>query len=163
MNESLSAVLMTGVSVGVFATITMDIWLLFAKHVLRLPTADWAMAGRWFGHMAHGAFIHESIHAAEPIAHERIVGWIGHYVTGIVYGIAYIAIVRLALDTDPTFVSALTFGVVTLVVPWLVMQPAMGAGAFASRTPQPGRIRIVNVSVHVLFGVALYGGWLLLP
>ncbi len=163
MSESLSAILVTGVSVGILATITMDIWSLFAKHVLRWPTADWAMAGRWFGHMARGVFAHESIHAAEPIAHERIVGWIGHYVTGIGYGIAYIAIVRLVLETDPTFVSALTFGVVTLVAPWLIMQPSMGAGAFASRTPQPGRIRTVNVSVHVIFGVALYGGWLLLP
>ena len=42
------------------------------------------------------------------------------------------------------------------------MQPAMGAGAFASRTPQPGLIRIVNVSMHVVFGASLYVGSLLL-
>jgi len=162
MDDTTLSLLRDGLSLGVLATIGMDLWSIVAKYVLRLPTADWAMAGRWFGHMGRGVVFHDSIHAAAPIAHERMLGWIGHYVTGIVYGLAYIVVVRLALGGDPTLVSALTFGVVTLVAPWLIMQPAMGAGAFASRTPQPGLIRAVNVSMHVVFGVSLYGGWLLL-
>ncbi len=40
-----------GVLIGVIATIGMDIWAAIAKYVLRFPTADWAMVGRWFGHM----------------------------------------------------------------------------------------------------------------
>lgn len=162
MGDSAANLLRDGVLLGILATIGMDLWSLVAKHVLRLPTADWAMAGRWFGHIARGVVAHASIHEAEPIAHERIVGWIGHYVTGIVYGLAYVTIVRVVLESEPTLISALTFGIVTLVAPWLIMQPAMGAGAFASRTPNPGLIRAVNVSMHAVFGVSLYGGWLLL-
>ncbi len=162
METSSVSLLRDGVSLGVLATLGMDLWSIVAKHVLRLPTADWAMAGRWFGHIGRGVFRHDSIHAAVPIPHERIIGWIGHYVTGVVYGLAYVAVVRLVLQSEPTFASALGFGVVTLAAPWLIMQPAMGAGAFASRTPQPGLIRVVNVSMHVVFGASLYVGWLLL-
>jgi len=162
MDESTLSLVRDGVSLGVLATLGMDLWSLVAKHMLRLPTADWAMAGRWFGHIARGVVRHDSIHAAAPIPHERLVGWIGHYVTGVVYGLAYVVIVSGLLQSEPTLASALAFGVVTLVAPWLIMQPAMGAGAFASRTPQPGLIRLVNVSMHVVFGASLYVGSLLL-
>ena len=56
----------------------------------------------------------------------------------------------------------LVFGLVTLVAPWLIMQPAMGAGVFATRTPRPTVIRLVNLSMHGVFGVCLYVGWLLI-
>lgn len=49
-----------------------------------------------------------------------------------------------------------------LVAPWFVMQPAMGIGVFATRAPRPGVIRLVNLSMHVVFGVSLYAGWLLI-
>ena len=126
-----------GVLIGVIATIGMDIWAAIAKHVFRLPTADWAMVGRWFGHMPRAAFIHHPISAAAPIPNELIIGWIGHYVTGVVYGLAYLYIVQVLLSSSPSLVSALVFGLVTLVAPWLIMQPAMGAGVFATQTPRP--------------------------
>lgn len=44
-----------GVLIGVIATVGMDIWATVVKHVFRLPTADWAMLGRWFGHMPQGS------------------------------------------------------------------------------------------------------------
>lgn len=139
----------------------MDIWSLVAKHLFGLPTADWALAGRWFGHMSRGVFVHRSIAAAAPIPHELAVGWIGHYVTGVSYGLIYMLVVTFALGTMPTLLSALIFGLVTLIAPWLVMQPGMGAGVFASKLPNAGIVRFVNLSMHVVFGVSLYIGWVL--
>ncbi len=149
-----------GVLIGVIATIGMDIWAGIAKYVFRLPTADWAMAGRWFGYMPRGVFVHHSVSAAAPVANELMIGWIGHYVTGVVYGLAYLYIVQVLLSSSPSLVSALVFGLVTLAAPWLIMQPAMGAGVFATRTPRPNVIRLVNLSMHVVFGASLYIGWL---
>ncbi len=45
-----------------------------------------------------------------------------------------------------------------LVAPWFVMQPALGLGFMAARTPKPGAVRAVNVSVHTVFGIGLYLG-----
>ena len=156
-------ILIQGVLIGVIATIGMDIWSLIAKHVLRLPTADWAHVGRWFGHMARGVFVHRSISESPEIPNELALGWIAHYMTGIVYGIAFLFIVRVLLSRDPTFTSALAFGLVTLAAPWQLLQPCMGAGVFASRIPNPGVTRFVNLTMHVVFGVSLYLGWLILP
>jgi len=150
-----------GVLIGVIATIGMDIWAVIVKHVLRLPTADWAMVGRWFGHMPRGVFVHHPVSGAAPIANELAIGWIGHYVTGVVYGLAYLYIVQVLLSSSPSLISALVFGLVTLVAPWFIMQPAMGAGVFATRTPRPSVMRLVNLSMHAVFGAALYVGWLL--
>ena len=65
----------------------------------------------------------------------------------------------MLLSREPTLISALVFGLVTLAAPWLVMQPAMGAGIFASGTPRPGIVRFVNLSMHTVFGISLYLGW----
>jgi len=43
------------------------------------------------------------------------------------------------------------------------MQPALGLGIMASRTPKPSVVRAINFSVHAVFGVGLYlgaVGWL---
>jgi len=151
-----------GVLIGVIATIGMDIWAAIVKYVLRLPTADWAMVGRWFGYMPQGAFVHRPISESAPIPNELVIGWIGHYVTGVVYGLAYLYIVQVFLPTGPSLNSALVFGLITLVAPWFIMQPAMGAGVFATKTPRPGLMRIINLSMHAVFGVSLYIGWLLI-
>ena len=151
-----------GVLIGVIATIGMDIWAAVVKHMLRLPTADWAMVGRWFGHMPRGTFVHRPISDSAPIPNELVIGWIGHYVTGIVYGLAYLCIVQVLLLTGPSLNSALVFGLITVVAPWFIMQPAMGAGVFATKTPRPGLMRSINLSMHAVFGVSLYIGWLLI-
>jgi hypothetical protein len=40
------------------------------------------------------------------------------------------------------------------------MQPAMGAGIAASRTPRPGEARLHSFLTHAVFSIALYlAGW----
>jgi hypothetical protein len=147
---------------GVIATVCMDIWAAIAKHVLRLPTANWSLVGRWFGHMRRGTFIHRPITDSAPISNEMVIGWIAHYVTGLIYGLIYLSIIQIFLQIDPTFKSALIFGLATLIAPWFIMQPAMGAGVFARHTPHPGLMRAVTISMHVVFGCSLFLGWLLI-
>jgi hypothetical protein len=151
-----------GVVVGVVATVGMDIWAAIVKYVFRLPTTDWAMIGRWFGHMPRGVFVHHPIAESPTIRHELAIGWIAHYVTGIVYGVLYLFIMRVALSASPSLVSALVFGLLTVAAPWLIMQPGLGLGIFAARAPRPGLIRLLNLSMHLAFGASLYIGWLLL-
>jgi hypothetical protein len=46
-----------------------------------------------------------------------------------------------------------------------VMQPAMGAGIAASRTPRPNLARLRSVVTHTVYGLGLYASawmWLLL-
>jgi hypothetical protein len=54
------------------------------------------------------------------------------------------------------------FAIALLVAPWFVMQPALGLGFFATKTPHPNVTRIINVSVHAAFGFGLYLGAILI-
>ena len=148
--------LFEGVFIGGIATLGVDIWALLVKYGLKLPTADWALVGRWFGHMPKGVLVHRPIASAPPIPQERTIGWIGHYVIGAIYGLAYLFLVVAFLDGESSLISALGFGLATLLAPWLIMQPAMGAGVFASKTARPAVVRLVNLSMHAVFGVSLY-------
>lgn len=150
-----------GLLIGTIATIGMDAWTVVVKYVLRLPTTDWALVGRWFGHMPRGVFIHHPVAAADPVKNELAIGWIAHYLTGLLYGLIYLYGVRVLFSDDPSLTSALVFGLLTLVFPWFVMQPGMGVGVLATKSPRPAVIRLVNVSMHAVFGVSLYIGWLL--
>ena len=57
---------------------------------------------------------------------------------------------------DPSFVPALAVGVATVAAPWLVMQPAMGAGFFAFKTPKPLSSCVRSLASHAVFGGGLY-------
>jgi hypothetical protein len=50
----------------------------------------------------------------------------------------------------------LLVGVGTVAAPFLVMQPAMGGGFAASRSPRPGRARLQSLLTHAVFGLGLY-------
>ena len=155
--------ILDGIGIGIAATLCIDIWAAIARNFFGLPTANWAMVGRWFGNMSRGVFRHQSIASAAPIRGEVVLGWTGHYLIGISYGIAYLLVVQMVFAAEPSLISALGFGLVTLFAPWLVMQPAMGAGVFASRTPRPAVARLMNLVTHAVFGAALYLGWRLIP
>ncbi|MCG8610406.1 MAG: DUF2938 domain-containing protein, partial [Pseudomonadales bacterium] len=62
---------------------------------------------------------------------------------------------------NPSIGPALAVGIGTILAPFLLMQPGMGAGIAASRTPNPTASRIQSLITHSVFGVGLFSsGWL---
>ncbi|MCZ3133241.1 DUF2938 domain-containing protein, partial [Acinetobacter baumannii] len=51
---------------------------------------------------------------------------------------------------------ALIVGLASVVFPFLLMQPGMGAGIAARRTPRPGVARLRSLVTHAVFGLGLY-------
>lgn len=143
------------VLVGIGATAVMDAWLLVLSR-LGVPTGSFAMIGRWVGHMAHGRFAHGAIAKAPAVRNELGLGWLTHYVVGIAYVGLLVAVMGVAWLEQPTFLSALGFGLATVAAPWFVMQPAMGLGFLASKTPTPPANRLRNLANHAVFGAGLY-------
>lgn len=141
--------------VGVGATAAMDVWLLILAR-LGVPTTSLAMVGRWVGHFARGQFAHTVISKAAPVPFELSLGWLTHYVIGIVYAALLVAAQGTAWLEQPTLLPALTFGVATVAAPWFVMQPAIGSGFLASKTPAPLKNCLRNLTNHSVFGAGLY-------
>ena len=123
-----------------------------------MPPANWGLIGRWAAGFSRGVFTQRPITAAPKVPGEVAIGWAFHYAVGIVYAALYLAIIRLGFGSGPTLPSALLFAITLLVAPWFVMQPALGLGFMAARTPNPAAVRAINASVHVVFGLGLYLG-----
>ncbi|KGE01352.1 membrane protein [Achromobacter sp. RTa] len=142
--------------IGVGATAVMDLWALFLKHCLRAPSLDYAMVGRWIGHVARGRLTHEAIGRAAPVTGERALGWAAHYAIGVFFAAALLAVAGLEWAQRPTLLPALLFGLISVAAPFLILQPGMGAGIAASRTPKPNTARLRSLMAHASFGIGLY-------
>lgn len=143
------------VAVGCGATLIMDIWLIFLKQC-GVPTLNFAFIGRWGGHVFRGKFAHASIAKAAPISGELLLGWLIHYAVGIVFAGLLISVCGIAWIATPSLTPALLIGVSTVLIPLLVMQPAMGLGIAASKTPAPFKSCIRSVVNHTIFGLGLF-------
>ncbi len=147
--------------IGVAATAVMDLGSLVRKQLFGQPLPNYALVGRWFLYMPRGKFRHQSIAAAQPIHGELLAGWSAHYLTGIAFAGLLLGIFGKAWLQHPTPGPALAVGLATVAAPFLLMQPGMGAGIAARRTPRPGAARLQSLITHAVFGIGLYlAGWL---
>jgi hypothetical protein len=147
--------------IGAGATVVMDIWTIARKRLLGIPSPDYGLVGRWLGHMTRGRFQHDRIAASPPVQLERLIGWTAHYLIGIAFAAMLLAIWGLDWARHPTIGPALIVGIGSVAAPFLVMQPGMGAGIAASRTPRPSAARLQSLLTHAIFGLGLYGaGWI---
>jgi hypothetical protein len=143
------------VSIGVGATIVLDLWSACLKRVFQIPSTNWAMVGRWFGHLP-GRFVHSKIADALPVRGELLLGWSVHYAIGISFATILVAIWGPDWLRQPTVVPALVVGAFTVVFPFFLLQPGMGLGIAASKTPRPNVARLRSLTNHMIFGVGLY-------
>lgn len=148
--------LIATVAIGVGATLLMDLWGLLRQPLMGMARPDYALVGRWIGHMPRGQFRHAAIGKAVPIAGEQLLGWLAHYLIGIAFAALLVVIGGESWLRGPEPGLALTVGLATVLAPFLLMQPGMGAGFAASRTANPGAARLQSLLTHAVFGLGLY-------
>lgn len=155
MSEALEY-LVRAVLIGVGATAFMDVAAAARKRLFSIPSSDYALVGRWLAYLACGRFRHDPIAASPPVRSEHLIGWTAHYLIGIALATLLLAIWGLDWTCRPTMAPALIVGIGSVAAPFLLMQPGMGAGIAASRTPRPALARLRSLVTHALFGVGLY-------
>jgi hypothetical protein len=133
----------------------MDVWLLLLKRT-GAPAMNFALLGRWVGHVSRGAWIHDAIAKAAPLKREVVLGWTAHYAIGIIFAALLLLVRGPEWAHAPTLLPALITGIATVSAPLLVLQPAMGAGIASSKTRTPLRNSLRSLVNHVVFGVGLY-------
>ncbi len=149
--------ILQAVLIGIGATLCIDLWTLFLKRGLDISSLNYCLLGRWFLHMPGGTFRHESIVRAQPRAGECTVGWVAHYLIGISLATTFVTLVSAEWVAHPTLLPALAFGIITVLIPFFIMQPSLGFGVAASRTPMPAQARLKSLLTHTVFGLGLYG------
>ncbi len=145
-----------GVIIGAGATVAMDLWAIVLSTVFGQSKANWAPVGRWFYHLKNGKVFHDNIAEAAPYRHELVLGWISHYAVGILYGVLLVVITGPAWLMEPTVLPAWIWGIVTVAAGWFLLQPGLGIGWAASKTPNPTKVRAMNLIAHTVFGLGLW-------
>jgi hypothetical protein len=146
--------MLNAILIGVGATAFMDLTSLVRAR-LGTPFPDYGLVGRWLAHAARGRFAPGVISATPPVKGEAAIGWSAHYVIGVGYAALLLAAFP-GWAYRPMLAPALIVGLVTVLAPFLIMQPGMGAGFFASRTPDPNTARLRSLTTHALFGLGHY-------
>ncbi|MBL8076746.1 MAG: DUF2938 domain-containing protein [Anaerolineales bacterium] len=155
MND-LALSLISTIFIGLGATLTTDLWALFLKRVFKITPPNYCLVGRWLRTMPEGTFKHSNISSAPQKSAECTVGWVAHYLIGITFAFAFVALVGNSWLQHPTLISAIVFGILTVSMPFLIMQPAFGLGFAASNTPNPAQARFRSLMNHTVFGAGLY-------
>ncbi len=141
---------------GIGASLLMDLWTVFQKRVLKLAALNYALAGRWVLWMCRGRFRHQTIVTSPALRGETATGWFIHYMSGAVLAFIPPCIAGERWLYQPDIISALMAGIISLAVPFLVMQPALGFGIAAAKTPHPLRARLLSLVIHLVYGCGLY-------
>jgi len=141
--------------IGVGATIVMDLWALLLRQ-FGIPSLNFAFLGRWIGHLPSGQWIHEGIAKASPIKGELWIGWFAHYSIGVTFAILLLVVYGLEWARKPSFPPALIVGIMTVVGPLFILQPALGAGITSTKTLRPVFNSIKSLVMHTVFGLGLY-------
>lgn len=142
--------------IGFMATAFIDLWALVRKHLFKIPSLDYALVGRWLGHLCEGQIVHASIARSPPVRGEALIGWTAHYGIGIVFAVVFTFITGENWRLSPTIGPAIFFGAATVVAPYFIIQPAMGAGIAARKTLNPNIARLRSLVTHLAFGFGLY-------
>jgi len=146
----------SAIFIGLGATLTFDLWALFLKYAFKITPSNMCLVGRWLRYIPEGTFKHTNIASAPQKSAECTIGWIAHYMTGIGFAIAFVAFAGNNWLQHPALIPAIVFGVVTVVAPFFIMQPAFGLGFAASKTSNPTQARLRSLMNHTAFGVGLY-------
>ncbi len=154
--NTLALPLISAILIGLGATLTFDLWALFLKRAFQIPPSNICLVGRWLRYMPEGTFKHSNIASTPQKSAECAVGWIGHYMIGITFVIAFVALAGSSWLQHPTPIPAIVFGVVTVLAPFFIMQPLFGLGFAASKTSNPMQVRLRSLLNHTAFGVGLY-------
>ncbi len=147
-----------GVVMGLVATAMMDAWAILLRRAAGVPQPNWAMVGRWVGHLPRWRLFHDDISAAAPVAEELRLGWAFHYAVGVIYGVALVFLMGPAWLAAPSFLPAWVFSILMLGFGWFLLQPGLGLGVAASKTANPMKTRALGLVAHTVFGLGLWLG-----
>lgn len=141
--------------IGIGGTLVMDLWGQILK-LFGIKGLNLSFLGRWLLTIPEGKWFHEKIAASPEKAGELYAGWFAHYGIGISFAALLVLVYGFDWLESPRIRPALLIGLVTVLAPLLIMQPALGLGYFSSKTAHPFLYSLKSVASHLMYGFGLY-------
>lgn len=141
--------------IGIASTIFIDIYALVLKKIFKISSLDFKYVGRWFMTCIEGQIFHSNILQSPEKKGEKWVGWIMHYLIGILFVAFFIQITNVNHHIQPHFIASILFGLFTVFFPFFVMQPCFGFGIASAKLNLSYSLRVKSVMTHLFFGLAI--------
>lgn len=143
---------------GIVGAVLMDITETLAAKCGISSGVNIALVGRWFLGLLRGQFIHTNILNSQRQPNEVKVGWAFHFLIGgggvaLIYPLLF-QTMSLPLPGNHLF-AGLAFGLVTSLLPWLILLPSFGWGAFGVRGPQGANALLASTLSHIPYGLGV--------
>lgn len=149
--------ILAAIFIGIIATAVTDLIALARARLFGVKGLNYAMVGRWLGHLfASGQLRHRAIAHSPKRPHEALIGWSAHYVIGVIFAFIFLRFWPQGVSPLDNLLYALFFGAFTVIAPFFILQPGMGAGIAASRLPAPWQARKNSLISHLSFGLGLW-------
>lgn len=118
-----------------------------------------ALVGRWCLGLARGVVRHRDIRATPPHRHEVAAGLLFHLFIGgggvaLLLPLAWWLVAASALPAAP--LSYLLFGLITCLLPWLILLPSFGWGVAGRRGPAGSRPLLASPISHLPYGAGIW-------
>lgn len=155
----MTELLIHSIIIGILATFLMDIFAYLREKISKVKPLNYAFVARWILGWFDGQYWHKNIAQSPSKSGEIIIGWFFHYLIGIIWVSLFLFLNTLGLYSIHLF-SSIAYGLITVFVPFLIMQPAFGFGYFAQRTPHPKQAMKNSLISHSVFGIAIYLSYL---
>src|SRR5687768_8048626 len=90
-----ASLIFTVIIVGIGATASVDLWAILQRYLFSASPTSWCIVGRWVAYLPRGQFVHPNIAQMRPLKNECIVGWLTHYIIGVVFAAAFLLFVGI--------------------------------------------------------------------
>lgn len=158
---SFTELLIWGATVGIGATVFTDFTGIM-RQGWTATNGFYCLVGRWHGSIPRNGLAHKDIRDAPTLAPEAVLGWSAHLLLSLLFGIGFTFLFGSTALSEPKVWQGLSFGIATVLVPWLIFQPLFGWGVAASKAPEPWKMRLRGLITHSLFGLGLWLSTLIL-
>ena len=146
---------------GIIATFIFDIFQISLSYAYSINKSRWNLIGRYFVGLFYGKYIQEDLENENEINYELFIGYVIHYIIGIVFAFFYITL-NLLLFEQPSIILALIVGFLTVLGGWCILMPfAFNIGYFAMKQDNQKKLLVQNLIAHFIFGIGLYFGYLI--
>jgi hypothetical protein len=143
---------------GIVGAALMDITEMAMSRIGIRSGVDVALVGRWFLGVTRGRLAHRDIAMSPSVPGEARAGWAFHFLVGG-GGVALIfpAVLPALGAPDPAqrILAGLLFGLVTSLLPWLVLLPSFGWGWFGRRGPRGANALLASPLSHLPYGLGI--------
>jgi hypothetical protein len=148
----------SGVIAGILGTLMMDsLNLLFARAGM-ITKIDVAMIGRMAVGWVRGRFRYGHPSEVEPVAHEKLYGYVTHYAIGVVLAVPFVLGWYFLLGGPPSPLWAIAYGVATTVASWFFVYPSMGLGVLGLRSDEGIKNPLTSLANHLFYGLGIAVG-----